>query len=792
MPLTPNKKIDKRALPAPDESAVIKNEYIEPKTEIEKAIAKVWMEVLGYKKISLTDNFFELGGDSIKGIQVISKLKESGVKLEVKYLLQNPTILQLSKYIETNDLAISQEMVEGEVILTPVQRYFMEHNKNCSMNHFGQSVTLFSEDGFDEELTAKAFEELAIHHDALRMTFDIKEDEVVQNNRGIEGEIYELKVIDIRSLGEEKEEFIKAEAKKLQDMNLKKGPLFKGMIIKDTDGDHLYMVIHHFVVDGVSWRFIVEDFVRVYKTLKEGKEVHISAKTSSYKDWAEAIENYANNGEALNEVDYWNSVVIDDEVKLQVKDSSNKKSMNSNKLLTASLEEKETEVLLKEVNKAFNTEINDILLTALSSSIKEVFGQNKIAINLEGHGREEILKGIDINRTVGWFTSIFPVVLECDHENMAQNIIRNKEIREAIPNKGVGYGMLKYLNKDKVIKNEETPNVCFNYLGQVAENNLEKNNITMSSLNINCDIGDEITSIYDMDLSCIIKNNKLVVNISFNNEKIDEETAEKIIDSYIKELSKIIKFCVQFSAENQLEINAIKEIYNQPFVMLLNEKKDKNLFVFPPHMPKVAYNILYKNLSMYIDDYSFYMFNFLETDKIVDCYVEKVKEIQKDGPYVLMGYSFGGALAFEVADRLVKEGKTVSDVILIDSYVVEDDSFSNINLDFVRAEIRESLRVKYKDVITNEDFLEEIVSSFINYYIYTKDFVNSKDKLDLNIHLIRGVGQVPNIKDTRHIWPSLTSKEYYEYQGVGTHNLMLNGEYLNTNAEILVNLLKNI
>ena len=209
-------------------------------------------------------------------------------------------------------------------------------------------------------------------------------------------------------------------------------------------------------------------------------------------------------------------------------------------------------------------------------------------------------------------------------------------------------------------------------------------------------------------------------------------------------------------------------------------------------MPKVAYNILYKNLSMYIDDYSFYMFNFLETDKIVDCYVEKVKEIQKDGPYVLMGYSFGGALAFEVADRLVKEGKTVSDVILIDSYVVEDDSFSNINLDFVRAEIRESLRVKYKDVITNEDFLEEIVSSFINYYIYTKDFVNSKDKLDLNIHLIRGVGQVPNIKDTRHIWPSLTSKEYYEYQGVGTHNLMLNGEYLNTNAEILVNLLKNI
>ncbi|MGL5148948.1 MAG: condensation domain-containing protein, partial [Clostridium sp.] len=776
----------------PDENSVIKNEYIEPTTEIEKKIAEVWKEVLSYENISITDNFFELGGDSIKGIQVISKLKESGIKLEVKYLLNHPTILQLSKYIINNDLSISQKLVQGEVPLTPIQKYFLEYNKGCNVNHFGQSVTLFSQRGFDEKLVGEVFEKLATHHDALRMTFKLEGNNFIQTNRGLSGDIYDLDTLDISyKTDDEKLHLINKRALEIQHMDLKNGPLFKGIIIRDTDGDHLYMAIHHFIVDGVSWRFIVEDFCKAYNNLNEEKRINIPSKTTSFKEWAEKLNEYANNSEVASEIDYWNDIVIDAETKFPVKKTMSNKVMNSNKLITALLSEKETELLLTDVNKAFNTEIKDILLTALALSVNSWCEKEKLAVNIEGHGREEILKGVDITRTIGWFTSIFPVLLQCNPGDISEQIIKTKEMLNSIPNKGIGYGILKYLNKDNPIKSKEIANVCFNYLGQV-DNVIQKDDISISKLNINCDIGDEICSIYDLDISCIIKNKQLTVNILYNDKALDSHAINNFLKEYIGKLLDIIRYCIQHIKENKLDISQIKDIYNQPYIMLLNEKVNRNLFVFPPHMPKVAYSILYKNLSMYINDYSFYMFNFLETEKLVNHYVEKIKEIQGEGPYVLMGYSFGGALAFEAASRLIDEGREVSDVILVDSYVVEEDSFENINLEFVRANVRESLKTQYKDVITNEEFLEEIVTSFINYYIYTKDFVNSKKPLPVNLHMLRGEGEVPNIRDTRHIWPTLTTKKYYEYTGVGTHNLMLSGSYLGTNAKILMDILSNI
>jgi amino acid adenylation domain-containing protein/non-ribosomal peptide synthase protein (TIGR01720 family) len=548
MPLNRSGKINRAALPEPQAGANRK-EYEAPGNEIEEKLADIWQEVLGMEKIGIDDNFFELGGDSIKSIQISARLQEHRLKMKISDLFSNPTIKQLSKYVRRADTLADQGKVEGRVELTPIQRYFFDGNFT-DRHHFNHSLMLYKKDGFDEEIIANVFTKLVEHHDALRMVYQVEEDGVVQVNRGTEGKLFDLEVIDFRG-AEEIEAKIEREAGRIQrGIDLQEGPLVKLGLLKTKQGDHLLIVIHHLVVDGVSWRILLEDLAAGYTQLETGEEIRFPEKTVSFKYWAEKLKEYSESREALKETDYWR-VIEETAISPLPGDfevGKQKKKLKYCDTVNFDLNEADTLALLKDVNQAYNTEINDILLTALGMAVNEWRGVEKVSINLEGHGREEIIEGININRTVGWYTSQFPVILDMSQPgHLSYQIKTVKETLRRIPKKGIGYGILKYLTppeKEGGLKFRLEPEISFNYLGQFGQGSNDSDSIIrMSEMNDGDRTSPELEQMHALNVNGILVGRKLKFSFSYNMHEYKKASIRELADRCKANLLKIIRHC---------------------------------------------------------------------------------------------------------------------------------------------------------------------------------------------------------------------------------------------------------
>lgn len=547
MPLTPNGKVDRKALPEPDSRITTGAEYETPRNAIEHKLATIWGEILGVDKIGINDNFFALGGDSIKAIQVSAKLLRYQLRLETKYLMQNPTIKELTAYVRKGTRKADQSIITGEVALTPIQKWFFE--KNFTQNyHWNHAVMLYIESGLQESLLAKVIDKLLEYHDILRAVYHEEEGKIIQNNRGQEQVLYTLKVIDLTDATDTVEK-IQKESNKIQaSINLEKGPLVKTALFKTKKGDHLLIVIHHLVIDGVSWRIIFEDLQTAYRQAANGQQIKLQDKTDSFKVWSEELQKYANSKSLLKEKDYW-SKVVGTEVSLLPKDKqADSYQAKEARTVTVYMTETETAKLLREVNRAYNTEINDILLAALGMVMKEWTGHEKLLIDMEGHGRELRLGDIDITRTVGWFTTIYPVVLDTTKsEDIAYQIKKTKEILRSILNKGIGYGILRYLT-DETYKAElnlkKQAEISFNYLGQFDQDvNTELYKVSDISAGIN--ISPESEKQYSLDIVGIIVGSKLGISFTYNCNEYEKETIEKLAQNYRKKVTEVLEHCLQ-------------------------------------------------------------------------------------------------------------------------------------------------------------------------------------------------------------------------------------------------------
>jgi NRPS condensation-like uncharacterized protein len=236
-------------------------------------------------------------------------------------------------------------------------------------------------------------------------------------------------------------------------------------------GQRLLLVIHHLVVDGVSWRILLEDLGGAYGDLIAGREVSLPMKTTSFQSWASALERYASSEESVGELDYWVRPRSAGMIPRDWSDGDN--TVSSLATVSAGLSVDDTESLLREVPRVFHTQINDVLLTALALAMRDWSGSDTVLIDLEGHGREDLFGGVDLSRTVGWFTSIFPVELRLDGAcSVSSALATVKRQLRAVPNKGVGYGVLRYLGPESVRSElEQLPDaeVSFNYLGRFED-----------------------------------------------------------------------------------------------------------------------------------------------------------------------------------------------------------------------------------------------------------------------------------------------------------------------------------
>ncbi|WP_242615225.1 condensation domain-containing protein, partial [Paenibacillus solani] len=370
-----------------------------------------------------------------------------GLKLVVRDMFTHPTIEEVSRYLQVTTQAAAEEgTVEGEVELSPIQRWFFEQRISQS-HHWNQAMMLYRADGFREALVEEVAVKLTEHHDALRMVYRQEAGEIVQMNRGTEGQAFRLHVFDV-SAEADVSAAVEREATLVQQaMNLETGPLMQLGLFRTGSGDHLLIAIHHLVVDGVSWRILLEDFAAGYEQRLRGEVVALPGKTHSYRTWSERMGIYAQSRELLREAAYWRQEQSAN-VQPLPKDGEGggARTWASSTNTAISLSETETKNLLMGTHHAYKTEINDVLLAALGLAMQEWTGHETLAVHLEGHGREEVLDDVDVTRTVGWFTSIYPVVFELNKaEGISYWVKSFKEKLRRIPNKGVGYGVLKYM-----------------------------------------------------------------------------------------------------------------------------------------------------------------------------------------------------------------------------------------------------------------------------------------------------------------------------------------------------------
>ncbi|WP_332276277.1 plipastatin non-ribosomal peptide synthetase PpsC [Bacillus subtilis] len=556
LPLTSNGKLNRKVLPEPNFTS--KQTYAPPRNDLEDQLVLIWQEVLGIQRIGIEDSFFELGGDSIKALQVSARLGRYGLSLQVSDLFRHPKIKDLSPFIRKSEKIIEQGPVQGDVPWTPVQQWFFSQDIE-ERHHFNQSVMLFHSGRLSENALRPALKKLAEHHDALRMVYRNDDRRWIQINQGIhESQLYSLRISDLSQSESGWETKIKQEVADLQQsINLQEGPLLHAALFKTLTGDYLFLAIHHLVVDGVSWRILLEDLSAGYQQAASGQTIQLPPKTDSYQEYARRIQEYAQSSKLIREEAYWRSVEEQQAAELPYEiphhvniDSSKRDS------LSFSLTEADTAVLLQNVNYAYGTDTQDILLTAASLAICEWTGGSKLRIAMEGHGREHILPELDISRTVGWFTSMYPALISFENhrDELGTAVKTVKDTLGRIPNKGVGYGMLKYLThpENKSITFSKTPEISFNYLGQF--NDIERQDtFRPSSLGSGKDITHTWKREQIIEMSAMAADKKLHFNLSYPPARFHRNTMEQLINRIEHFLLDIMKHCAgQQKAEKTL------------------------------------------------------------------------------------------------------------------------------------------------------------------------------------------------------------------------------------------------
>ncbi len=549
LPLSANGKLDRKRLPQPDMSGMSAQHYQEPQTPVERILADIWRDLLAVKRVGRHDNFFELGGDSILSIQVVSRARQAGVVITPKLLFQNQTLSALAVAAEQiQQLSAEQGLVYGDVPLTPIQHWFFEQNLS-NPHHWNQALLLEASPGLTPDIVESAFGYLLNHHDVLRMRFSQDGGEWRQYLLEDEPrEVFER--IDLADIPTEWQAEMLESAASIQQaqLHLSEGPVLRAVWFDLGEGqaDRLLIAIHHLVVDGVSWRILLEDLASVCLQLMSGQTPALPAKTTSFKYWSEQLVKQTGAGGLALDALCWlnpnrNTVPVDEP------DGSSLFATESE--VTVSLTEAETRALLQDAPAAYRTRIDEILLTALALTLCDWTQSATLLIDLESHGREDIAADVDISRTVGWFTTVYPVLLNIPNDASLGDALKSvKEQLRVVPMKGIGYGLLRYLSPDAEIKAQlaaqPQAQIIFNYLGQIdtvmaADAPFV---LTREATGANCDPA----GIRAHDLAVIgsIADGRMQLSWRYSRERYRKATIETLADHYVQHLKALVAHCL--------------------------------------------------------------------------------------------------------------------------------------------------------------------------------------------------------------------------------------------------------
>ena len=552
MPMTASGKIDRKSLEKEEGRMEWGGKYEEPRTEKEKKIARVWGEVLGVERVGVKENFFEMGGDSILTIQVVSKVKREGLKITPRQMFEAQTVEELAQVAEEEgekewEEEADQGEVEGEVPLTPIQRWFFEEEMEERW-HWNQAMMMEVKGRLEGEKLKEAVKAVMRQHDGLRMRFRREETgEWKGRIEGMSGWEEVVEEVDLGGMTEEKrkEEMERRVEKAQRSLDLEKGPLVRVVYFDNGEDENgrLFVVIHHLVIDGVSWSILLEDLDNILEKLTDEKQVKLPSKTSSYKQWADKINQFAVSLVDDEEIKYWKSLPSWEELSFPADYPEGKNVENSSFSIKTSLSTKDTKYLLNETNMAFGTEIMEIFITALSMTFQEGVYSSGTLIDVESHGRNVEFPGIDITRTVGWFTNIYPVFIKVKpNQNLEENIKSVKEQMRKIPHNGNYYGFYKTLiNENHFLKR---PKISFNYLGQVDASIKNSKKLRLAPEKSGTSHSKIDLRRYWIDIILVVRDERLFIEWVSSSNLFNPDRIKKLADLFLVSLIKIISYCI--------------------------------------------------------------------------------------------------------------------------------------------------------------------------------------------------------------------------------------------------------
>ncbi len=549
LPLTPNGKVDRRALSvmeAPGGHASAR--FASPRTPVEEKLVEIWREVLRCEQVGVHDNFFELGGDSILSIQIMARASQAGLRLSTRQLFDHPTVAALAAVAgRARIVTAEQGAVSGSLPLTSSQRAFFAEQQ-VEPHHFNQSLMLELRQPVDVDSLRQAFVKVVEHHDALRLRFKLTGDGWQQFNDEVETHEFFTEV-DLQHLaGAEQRTALEAHAGGLQaSLDLSAGPLLRVCYYElGAAGARLLIVIHHLAVDGVSWRILLEDVVSGYEEAATGKdEIKLAAKTTSYQEWAEQLWAYAQGDEVAKQGEYWRGVSARArQVKrLPVDQEGGENLVSAAARVEVSLSREETSALLSEVPAVYRTEINEVLLTAVVMAVGSWTGERRVLLELEGHGREEIGEGVDVTRTMGWFTSVYPLVLEMDARAVAGEALKAvKEQVRGVRGRGLGWGLLRWLREAEEISGLEAE-LSFNYLGQFDQMFSESSPFSLARESTGAERSLKARRRHLIEINAMVIGGELRISWGYSSAVHKEATIENLAHNYVEALRKLIEHC---------------------------------------------------------------------------------------------------------------------------------------------------------------------------------------------------------------------------------------------------------
>ncbi|MFC9654113.1 amino acid adenylation domain-containing protein, partial [Streptomyces sp. NPDC056937] len=579
LPLMPNGKVDRKALPSPEPGGVEGAGYVAPRSATEETLCGIWARVLGLERVGVDDNFFDLGGDSILSIQVVSQARAAGLRISPKDVFDRQSVRALAEHLSrvaATDPApgtAAPASVEGPVRLTPIQEWFFGSPAGPS-HRFDMSMAATLAPGTDLDALAGAVAALVAHHDGLRLRF-VRDEADVWTQRvaaAADGTRSYTEHTDLSQLpsGERQSEMDRLTDSARDALDLTEGPLLRALTFGlGEDGDRLVLLVHHAVVDGVSWRVLLEDLALAYGQLVSGAVVDLGPRSASFQEWASRLRSHVEAGGFDAELEYWSGVGQDVPTELPGAATTAEPAAGSRSAdpaeptapatASAELSPDATRRLLLKVPSVYRTRVNEVLLAVLARVLGHWTGQDRVLVDVEGHGREEIFPDLDLSRTVGWFTTVFPLELvsgtepgsrvggEASEPDWAALVKSAKERLRSVPGRGLGYGALRHLRRSVPAIH---PQVSFNYLGQfdtatsgAAGSGSTPRGPLQEVGFIQDDAGLLAGRDHALDVTSRVADGRLLVDFVWAPGVFSEEVMERLASAFVRELEGFLAHC---------------------------------------------------------------------------------------------------------------------------------------------------------------------------------------------------------------------------------------------------------